>query len=90
MMHELSLVTDLVRRIESVAREQAATRVTAIRVKIGALAHISPEHLRKHLLEASRGTVADDARLDFEVLSDAADPHAQDVILDNLELEVEG
>ncbi len=86
-MHELSLIADLVRKIEAIAREHRATRITGVKVALGALSHISPEHFREHFVQAARGTVAEGARLEIEVLTDMNDPRAQDVFLDSVEIE---
>jgi hydrogenase nickel incorporation protein HypA/HybF len=83
-MHELSLMADLMRRIDFVARQQQAARVSSVKVRLGALCHISPEHFRDHFIRASRGTLAEGAELALEVGSDPADPHAQDVYLESL------
>ena len=40
-MHEMSLIHDLMRKIETIAPEQNALRVTTVKVRLGALAHIS-------------------------------------------------
>ena len=85
-MHELSLIADLMRKIEAVAREHQATRITGVRVKLGALSHISADHFREHFAQAARGTVAEGARLEIEVLTDMSDPHAQDILLDSVEI----
>lgn len=86
-MHELSLIGDLVRKLEAVSREQGGARVLGVKVTLGALSHISAEHFREHFLEATRGTVADGARLEVIGLSDAQDPRAQDVLLQSVEVE---
>jgi hydrogenase nickel incorporation protein HypA/HybF len=86
-MHELSLIADLLRKIETIAREQQADKVIAVKVSIGALAHISPEHLLEHFVEAARGTMAEGARLETEILTDIADPHAQEILLVSIEIE---
>jgi hydrogenase nickel incorporation protein HypA/HybF len=85
-MHERSLLTDLLRKIESVARENDVARVLKVKVKLGALSHICPGHFREHFEAASPGTVAEGAALELEVLDDIRDPHAQDVLLDSVEL----
>lgn len=85
-MHEASLITGLIRRIEGVVSEQGGGRVVGVTVRLGALSHISPEHFREHFVHGARGTVAEDARLDIEVLTDAADPRAQEILLDSVEL----
>jgi hydrogenase nickel incorporation protein HypA/HybF len=85
-MHEMSLLRDLLARIDSVAKEQGCRRVLKVRVKLGALAHISPEHFREHFEIASPGTAAEGAELEVELLEDINDPNAQGIILDSLEL----
>jgi Zn finger protein HypA/HybF involved in hydrogenase expression len=40
--------------------------VQVVRLKLGPLAHIEPDHLREHFTEAARGTVAEAARLEIE------------------------
>ena len=65
-MHEMSLLRGLLHQIETLAQRNASARVTVVRLKIGALAHIEPDHLREHFAETARGTVAEGARLDIE------------------------
>jgi len=85
-MHELSLLKDVISKIESVAQESGADRVVGVRLKLGALAHISPSHLREHFEHASVGTVAEGARLDIDLLEDRQDPRAQQIVLDSVEV----
>ena len=77
----------LMRRIEAVAAQEGAGRVTAVRVRLGALSHMSPEHFREHWDVAARGSIAQDAVLDIEVCDDLSDPAAQDVTLLSLDVE---
>jgi len=86
-MHEHSLMADLMRKILSVSLMNGSARVVGLSVKLGALAYISPDHFREHFVEAARGTVAENARLDIELLTDATHPRAQDIWLDSVELE---
>jgi len=86
-MHEMSLIHDLMRKIETIAREQNATKVVGVKVRLGALAHISADHFREHFEEEAKGTIADGARLDVELLTDENDPQAQDIMLDSVEVE---
>jgi hydrogenase nickel incorporation protein HypA/HybF len=87
-MHELSLFVDLLRKIEKVAEEQGAERVVRVRVALGALSHLSPEHFAEHFLGLTEGTVAEGAEFDIRVLDDIHDPHAQEVILESLDVEI--
>jgi hydrogenase nickel incorporation protein HypA/HybF len=45
------------------------------------------EHFREHFEAAARGTIAEGCRLEIETLTDKYDPHAQDILLDSVELE---
>lgn len=85
-MHEFSLMADLLRQIEQVARKQEAERVVAVTVKLGALAHISASHFREHFVEGAKGTRAEGAKLIVEACEDADDPHAQDILLQSIEV----
>jgi hydrogenase nickel incorporation protein HypA/HybF len=89
-MHELSLMADLMRKIEVIAREQNARRVTRIKVTLGALSHLSAAHFREHFEHAARGTISQDAELEVNVATDARDPRAQDIMLESVEVEVDG
>ena len=86
MTHELSLLADLMRKIESVSREHGERPVVGVTLRVGALAHIAPDHLREHFQHASRGTVASDARLVINETHDLHDPHAQDIMLESVEV----
>jgi hydrogenase nickel incorporation protein HypA/HybF len=86
-VHEASLMKNLMGKVEQLAQEHGAGRVTRISVKLGALSHFSPDHFREHFEHASRGTVAEGASLEIELLTDISDPRAQDVILDSADVE---
>jgi hydrogenase nickel incorporation protein HypA/HybF len=60
-----------------------------VKVKLGALAHISEEHFREHFEQAAAGTPAEGARLDIDVSADESDPHAQDILLQSVDVEEE-
>jgi hydrogenase nickel incorporation protein HypA/HybF len=72
-MHEMSLLRGLLHQITSLARQNGAGRVTVVRLKLGPLAHIEPEHLREHFVESARGTVAEGAHLDIETTDELHD-----------------
>lgn len=86
-MHEASLINDLMRKIAALAEAENARRVTAVRVWLGALCHLSADHFREHFSAASRNTTAEAAELDVEVSTDITDPNAQGLILLNIEVE---
>ncbi len=85
-MHEFSLMADLMRKIEQVAVDNDAARVTRVRVWLGALAHITPEHFREHFEDGTRGTVAEGAELEVETSDDDAHPEAQQILLRSLDV----
>ncbi len=82
-MHEARTLAALLRRIEALAREHHARRVSAVRVRLGALSHMSPEHFREHFEEASLGSIAEGARVEAEESAEL-----YDVFLVDAELEI--
>ena len=87
-MHETGIVRNLVQRLERAARENGAARVSGVDVWLGALSQFSAEHFREHFADEACGTLAEGAALRIEVSQDVRDPHAQDVMMTGIELEV--
>lgn len=88
-MHEASLMADLIRTITTLAASEQAGKVTRVQVTLGALSHLSPEHFRLHFTQAAQGTIAQGAWLDIQERTDVTEPHAQDVQLTGIEVEVD-
>ncbi|NNC93263.1 MAG: hydrogenase maturation nickel metallochaperone HypA [Acidimicrobiia bacterium] len=86
-MHELSLVASLCARAEKAARAEGAQRVVGLSVRLGALSHLSPEHLRDHLAQASVGSMLEGATVAVTVDTDPASPTAQGIELLSVEVE---
>jgi hydrogenase nickel incorporation protein HypA/HybF len=86
-MHEASLMSGLMRRIDEVAKAEGAIRIVGVSVWIGALSHMSAEHFAEHFERAAAGSVAEGARLDVTVSGDAAHANAQDILLEKVDLE---
>ena len=86
-MHEASLMTSLMRQIESVATAQRATRVVSIAVWLGALSHMSRQHFADHFSHAAAGTIADGARLDVTVSTELDHDDAESIRLESVEVE---
>jgi hydrogenase nickel incorporation protein HypA/HybF len=86
-MHEQSLMVDLMTKINAIATQQNVDQITRVKIRLGALSHISADHFREHFVLAARGSCAEKAELDIEVLTDINDPQAQDIILDSVEVE---
>ena len=85
-MHEMSLMNDLLKKIETIARENDVDKVMGVKVRLGALSHISADHFREHFIEGTKGTLAEGAELEVEVSEDIDDPHAQDILLLNVNI----
>ena len=87
-MHEQALMDDLILKIEATAHAEGAGRVTAIRVRLGALSHFTEAHFREHFEHAAAGTVAEGAAVQAELGSDPTDPEAQSVVLESIDVEL--
>ena len=86
-MHEFSLLANLMKKINQIAGDNQAERVTQVHVSLGALSHISADHFREHFVHAAKGTVAENAELEITVKTDETDPLAQEILLVSLEVE---
>jgi hydrogenase nickel incorporation protein HypA/HybF len=87
-MHEASLIANLMRQIDEIARTEDARRVVRVSVWLGALSHMSPEHFAEHFERAACGTLAEGAQLDVTVSADLGGANAQDLLLETVEVEV--
>jgi hydrogenase nickel incorporation protein HypA/HybF len=86
-MHEWSVTVDLLQQLERIAQEQHPGRITGVRLRLGALAHLSPAQLQACFALATRGTLLEGAQLQIEVLTDRAAPQAQAIVLDGVQVE---
>lgn len=62
-MHELSLAMGVVDFLQQLSREKGLSRVDAVYLEVGDLAHIDPRQLRYSFKIASQGTVAEKSRI---------------------------
>ena len=67
-MHEVSLVESIVDLVVEERRKQPFARVRMIRLTVGALGHAEADALRFCFDVVTRGTVADGARLEIEIV----------------------
>ncbi|MCP5542082.1 MAG: hydrogenase maturation nickel metallochaperone HypA [Akkermansiaceae bacterium] len=88
-MHELSLINNLLGKIESVVKANGGKRAVAVEVWLGALSHLSRDRFADYFEEFSRGTAAEGAWLDIQMSDDTDDPNAQQILLRNIEVEIE-
>lgn len=86
-MHEASLMAGLMRQIETVAKQEDASKVTRVVVWCGALSHMTEAHFAEHFDQAAKGTIAEEAKLDVTISDDLTDDHAQDVLLESIDVE---
>ena len=86
-MHEQSLMADLMSKIQSISKQQHPKNIVRIKVKLGALAHISADHFKEHFIHAAKGSRVENVQLDIEVLTDVNDKHAQEILLDSVDVE---
>jgi hydrogenase nickel incorporation protein HypA/HybF len=81
-------MTDLMHRIDTVAKAEGARRVVAVSVRLGALSHMSAEHFAEHFERAAAGTIAEGARLDLTVSDDTYHDRAQDFLIESVRVEI--
>ena len=86
-MHEASLMIGLMRQIETIAQQEGASKVTKVAVWCGALSHMTEAHFAEHFDQASKGTLAEGAALAVTISDDLTDDHAQDVLLESIDVE---
>jgi hydrogenase nickel incorporation protein HypA/HybF len=70
-MHEMALAEGLIELVEEEARKAHATRVTVVRLSLGALGHAEPEAIRFCFDAISRGTLAEGAALAIDIVPGA-------------------
>ena len=67
-MHELSLCQNLLHQVQEIARQQNATHIKLIQVKIGTLSGVAAESLEHAFPIASVGTIAEGAQLSIKIV----------------------
>ena len=86
-MHDRALMRDLLGRLDDLAREEDANRVSRITVRLGALSHFTPSHFCEHFEDAARGTVAEGALVEATLDDDIGAASAHGVVLVSAEVE---
>lgn len=67
-MHEMALAASIRDIVEDVARSNGASKVSAVRVALGALACVEPKALGFCFDASMHGSVAEGARLEIEIM----------------------
>jgi hydrogenase nickel incorporation protein HypA/HybF len=83
-MHEEALLRDLRRKLEEVASAEGGAPIVRVRLWVGALAHVTPEGLRRRWPELIANTPARAAILTIDTSDDPMDPHAQGIRLEEV------
>jgi len=65
-LHELSIASNLIDIVNKAVEGQDVSRVTSLRIVIGEMSNVVPDCLSFAFEVTSKGTVAENARLDFE------------------------
>jgi Zn finger protein HypA/HybF involved in hydrogenase expression len=89
-MHEEALLRDLRRKLVEIGAAEPGTRITRVRVWVGALSHVHADQLRARWPETVDGTPADGSRLEVDGSNDATDPRASEVVLAEVGVETPG
>ena len=71
-MHEMSLCESLMSVIEESAQREGFTKVTRVRVEVGRFAGVELPAMHFGFEVVARGTLAEGARLDFDVVPGSA------------------
>lgn len=85
-MHEASLMKNLMRQIETIAVEEKATKITAVKVWCGAFSHMTATHFAEHFNQAAAGSIAEGAALDVTISDDITDDRAQDILIESIDV----
>lgn len=85
-MHEQSLIDNLMKKILALAAKENAAQVTKVRVKLGAMSHMSAEHFKEHFDISAADTLAENAEIEAEESTDLQDPDAQKIILKSIDV----
>lgn len=83
-MHEMSLLKDIMEKINRIAQQEKSTQVDKVTITIGAMAHISSDHFKEHFYHAALGGPAEKAELDVIEATDPEDPLAQEIVLNSV------
>jgi hydrogenase nickel incorporation protein HypA/HybF len=65
-MHELSIVASLFEILEAKARENQATKIVRVRLRVGKLAGVVPEFLQTAFDSYKQDTIAAESQLEIE------------------------
>lgn len=85
-MHEMHLMKNIIQKLEQVSRAHQAEKVVSLKVWLGALSHLTPEHFLEHFEYESKNTHVEGALVSFEISNDVEHPDSMEVKI--LEVEI--
>ena len=86
-MSESGIMHNLMRQIESKARDREAERVVRVTLRVGALADVTEARLREQFANQARNTIAEDAVLTIIEENNPSQPHANEVRLERIDVD---
>lgn len=86
-MHEEALFKDLRRKFEEIGATQGVRRITRVTLWIGALSHLTEDHLREDWARVVQGTPADGAILEVKLSHDLNDSRAETIVIESVGVE---
>lgn len=78
---------NLTNKLICLSKEHNGAKILSIKVRLGALSHMSPEHFLEHLSEFSSGSCFEKAKFEFIAETDIHDPQATGVYIESVEIE---
>lgn len=84
-MHESGVIKEMMASIQKLMADNRLTKLTRIKVRIGALNPCSAEHFREHFDEAAAGTPIKQAALVVDSADDIGADDALSIVLEEIE-----
>jgi len=85
-MHEWRFAHSLVTDIARAAALHDAIKVLTVKIRVGPLAGISPDHLREQFRIAALGSIAEGASLEIAISDELSGNEATRVVIESLEV----
>ncbi len=89
-MHEETLFRDLRAKLVEVAEIEHAPRIARVEIWLGALSHVTEDHLRSEWSELVKGTPAEGSALTVVVSEEPSDPRARSLVMRSVAVATEG
>lgn len=67
-MHEVTILVELVKMVESAAKENNVARIDTVTIQIGQLSSIVPRYMREYYPNTTEGTILEGSELKIEMI----------------------